>query len=94
MEEGINNLNNGKYEEAEGDFNNVLELNKENKEAENLVNIIENYFEAKKSFDNNDINSANTFVEKIPSNYTDYKIKDDVDKLKGEIKIKIDNKKG
>ncbi|MGG7211243.1 outer membrane protein assembly factor BamD [Clostridium baratii] len=91
MEEGINNLNNGKYEEAEGDFNNVLELNKENKEAESLVNIIENYFAAKKSFENNDINSAKTFIEKIPSNYTDYKIKDDIDKLKSEIKIKLDN---
>lgn len=91
MGEGINNLNNGKYEEAEDDFNNVLELNKENKEAENLVNIIENYLEAKKSFDNNDINSAKTFIEKIPSNYTDYKIKDDIDKLKSEIKIKLDN---
>ncbi len=85
MEEGINNLNNGKYEEAEGDFNNVLELNKENKEAESLVNIIENYFAAKKSFENNDINSAKTFIEKIPSNYTDYKIKDDIDKLKSVI---------
>ena len=91
MEVGINNLNNGKYEEAEGDFNNVLELNKKNKEAENLVNIIENYFAAKKSFENNDINSAKAFIEKIPSNYTDYKIKDDIDKLKSEIKIKLDN---
>lgn len=91
MESGINNLNSGKYEEAVTDFNDVLKLDKNNKEAENLVSITTNYEEAKKSFENNDLKSANTFIEKIPSDYTNYKIKDNIEELKNDIKVKSDN---
>lgn len=91
MEAGINNLNNGNYEEAESNFNDVLKLDKDNKEAEKIVSIITNYEDAKKSFENNDLNSANTFIEKIPSDYTNYKIKDNIEELKNDIKVKSDN---
>lgn len=91
MEAGISNLNNAKYEEAVNDFNDVLKLDKDNKEAEKLVSIITNYEEAKKSFENNDLNSASTFIEKIPADYTNYRIKDNIEKLKDEVKTKSDN---
>ncbi len=91
MEAGISNLNNDKYEEAVNDFNDVLKLDKDNKEAEKLVSIITNYEEAKKSFENNDLNSANAFIGKIPLDYTNYKIKDNIEELKNDIKVKSDN---
>lgn len=91
MDIGISNLNSGKYNEAVNDFNDVLKLDKDNKEAEDLVSIITNYEEAKKSFENNDLNSANTFIGKIPSDYTNYKIKDNIEGLKNDIKVKSDN---
>lgn len=91
MESGVNNLNCRHYKEALENFNNVLKLDKENKEAESLKAIINNYEEAKKNFEENNLSKANELIEEIPSKYNNYKIKDDIEKLKDEIKIKEDN---
>ncbi len=88
IEAGKSALNSKKYAEAKTDFENALKEDKENKEASNLLKIIENYESAKKSYDAKNYKEAKDYISKIESDYSNYKIKDDIDKLKEDINSK------
>lgn len=88
IENGKSALNSKQYDEAKTDFENALKEDKDNKEASDLLKIIENYESAKKSYDNKNYKEAKDYISKIESNYLNYKIKDDIDKLKEDINSK------
>ena len=59
-----------------------------NKEVTSLKEAVLNYNKAKEQYDNEDYKSAQEYLNKIPNVYNNYDIKDDVDDLKNNIKIK------
>ena len=85
LKSGITALNDGKYDEAKEDFEEVIREDKNNGEAQNIITIIDNYENAKKEFEQNKISEAKEYISKIPKEYANYSIKDDIDKLKGEV---------
>lgn len=85
LESGITALNNGQYDEAKEDFEEVIKEDENNVEAKNFIDIINNYENAKKEFEKNDFDKAKEYISKIPEEYTEYKIKDDIDNLKNEV---------
>lgn len=88
IEAGKSSLNSNQYDEAKADFENALKEDKDNKEASNLLKIIENYESAKKSYESKNYKEAEEYISKIGSDYSNYKIKEDIDKLKENISLK------
>ncbi|MEG2235961.1 MAG: hypothetical protein RR144_05955 [Clostridia bacterium] len=85
LESGITALNDGKYDEAKEDFEEVIREDKNNGQAQNIITIIDNYENAKKALEQNKISEVKEYISKIPKEYTNYSIKDDIDKIKGEV---------
>lgn len=85
---GIEALNTEDYEKSKNDMEKVLKLDSNNKEAKNIIDIINSYEASKKYFEEGNLNRAEEEINKIPSEYSKYNIKDKVDKLKEDIKIK------
>ena len=88
---GIEAMNTDDYEKSKEDMENVLKLDSKNVEAKNIIDIINCYENSKKYFDEGNLNGAEEEINKIPSDYSKYNIKDKVDKLKEDIKVKKDN---
>lgn len=88
IEVGKSALNSKQYDEAKTDFENALKEDKDNKEASDLLKIIENYESAKKSYESKNYKEAEEYISKIGSDYSNYKIKEDIDKLKENISLK------
>lgn len=88
---GIEALNTEDYEKSKNDMEKVLKLDSNNKEAKNIIDIINSYEASKKYFEEGNLNGAEEEINKIPSEYSKYNIKNKVDKLKEDIKIKKDN---
>lgn len=85
LEKGITSIENGQYDEAKADFENVLKEDSSNQEATKLLNIINNYYNSKKEFEADNIKEAEKYINEIPSEYSNYKIKDDINNLKKKI---------
>ncbi|MGG7076713.1 hypothetical protein [Clostridium sardiniense] len=88
IEAGKSSLNSKQYDQAKTDFENALKEDKDNKEASDLLNIIENYESAKKSYESKNYKEAEEYLSKIGPDYSNYKIKEDIDKLKEDITLK------
>lgn len=88
LKNGMTALENGQYEQAKQDFENVLREDKQNVDANRLLSVINNYESAKKEFEEGNLEKAESFINKIPQEYINYKIKDDVKKLQNEINEK------
>lgn len=88
IEAGKSSLNSKQYDEAKTNFENALKEDKDNKEASDLLKIIENYESAKKSYESKNYKEAEEYLSKIGSDYSNYKIKEDIDKLKEDITLK------
>lgn len=88
LESGITALNNGQYDEAKEDFEEVIKEDANNVEAKKFIDVISNYENAKKEFEKNNFDKAKEYISKIPEEYTEYKIKDDIDNLKNEVNKK------
>ena len=86
LKTGMNHLEIGDYEEAETVFKVIMESDPENEETVILCRILHNYNRAVKRIENKDYEDARTYFEKIPLEYTDYAIADDVEGLDSEIK--------
>ena len=78
-------MDRGEYEEAEDLYYELSELT-EDKEAEDLYEILYNYNCAVKKLNNGDYKSALNFYEKIPGSYVKYSISSDIDSLYSNIK--------
>lgn len=82
-------LGNKEYDKASASFQLVLDENSKNEEARKIKEIIDTYLESKKSLDSNKLDDANTTIDKIDDDYSNYSINGDVNSLKTDIKNKI-----
>ena len=94
VDKGIEYLNKKEYEKAITTFDLVLDEKSDNKEALQLKDMINKYLEAKKYFDNGELEKANTLVNEIDKEDSNYKeFKEDVDKLKNNVNSDIKKNK-
>ncbi len=84
MLKGEKHLKSGNYEDAEKIYKELMETS-ENKEAETLYKILYNYNMALRKLDDYNFESASRFFDKIPKEFEDYSIADDVVYLSDEI---------
>lgn len=84
MAKGEKHLKSGNYEDAEKTYKEIMETS-DNKEAQTLYKILYNYNMALRKLDDYNFESAERFFEKIPKEYEDYEIADDVVYLSDEI---------
>lgn len=92
IQEGKLALNNAEYNDAMDNFDKALNEDKENKEAKTLRDIITKYNEAKRLYEEDNLESALKSIENTPKEYEDYNIRNDLGKLKDKIRIKLGNK--
>ncbi|WP_338631942.1 hypothetical protein [Clostridium baratii] len=90
MEKAINDINSGKYSEAKNEIDTILKEDSNKSEANLLNNIISNFENAKKLYEDKEYIKANEEISKIPNEYSNYNIKSDVDDLKENINKKLD----
>ncbi|MGG7099103.1 hypothetical protein [Clostridium sardiniense] len=90
MDLAMNYLNSGKYNEAKNELEVVLKENSNNSEAKLLIEIISDFETAKKLFDDGKINKANEEVLKIPKEYSNYDIKNEIENLKSSINKRLE----
>lgn len=91
IESGITCLNNGQYEEAQDEFEAVLEKDPDNSQAKTLNEIIIKFISATEEYKNDNLEKAKEYLDKIPNEYADYSIKDAVDDLKKNVNDKLAN---
>ncbi|WP_338627042.1 hypothetical protein QJR52_15180 [Clostridium baratii] len=92
IQEGKLALNNAEYNDAMDDFDKALNEDKENKEAKNLRDIIIKYNEAKRLYEEDNLESALKSIENTPKEYENYNIRNELGALKDKIRIKLGNK--
>lgn len=92
IQEGKLALNNAEYNDAMDDFDKALNEDKENKEAKNLRDIIIKYNEAKRLYEEDNLESALKSIENTPKEYENYNIRNELGDLKDKIRIKLGNK--
>ena len=85
---GIEAIGDKNYVLAAEDLKKASNIYNENQEVTSLKEAVLNYNKAKERYDNEDYKSAQEYLNKIPAVYNNYDIKDDVDDLKSNIKIK------
>lgn len=85
---GIEAIGNKDYALAAEDLKKASNIYNKNEEVTSLKEAVLNYNKAKEQYDNEDYKSAQEYLNKIPDVYNNYDIKDDVDDLKNNIKIK------
>lgn len=90
MEKAINDVNSGKYSEAKKELETILKEDSNNSKANLLNNIISNFENAKKLYEDKEYSKANEEISKISSEYSNYNIKNDIDNLKDNINKKLD----
>ncbi|MEG1003887.1 tetratricopeptide repeat protein [Clostridium sp.] len=83
--EAKTDINEGDYDKAQDALQNVLDQDSTNKEALNLSDIISGYLGAVDHFNDREYDEAQKEIDKLPKNYIDYGIKDNVENLKNEI---------
>lgn len=79
------------YDKALASIEIVLDNDSQNSEALIMKSIITDYLNAKEALDENKPEKARDILQEINSQYEDYSIKDDVNKLKETINNKIQN---
>lgn len=89
LEEGKKALSSREYDKAIGLFE-LVAKEKNGEEAKKIVKIIKDYKEGLKLFEKNDLEDAKKTIDKIDKDYKKYAIKKDIDKLKGDIKKRIE----
>ncbi|MDY4078981.1 MAG: hypothetical protein SOY42_09390 [Clostridium sp.] len=91
IDKGYSLLEEKNYDNALSTFNDILKK-EENNDIKNLCNIIENYLNAKKEFDNNDFDKALKKLEKINESYKNYSsLNEDIETLKRECNKKLED---
>ncbi|MBQ4629633.1 MAG: hypothetical protein IJB70_01400 [Clostridia bacterium] len=75
----------GDYDSAETVYKTIIDKNTEHEEAAVVYEILYNYNRALKKLESKKYEDARILFDKIPPEYTDYEISEDVDKLDDEI---------
>lgn len=88
---GIEAMNIDDYKKSKEDMKNVLELDLNNVQAKNILEIINIYEISQNYFDEGKLNESEEELSKLPNEYLEYSIKNKVEKLKENIKVKKDN---
>ncbi len=73
------------YDKALASLQLALDENKDNEEAKKLYSIVDGYQKVKKLVDENKITEAKEIIDGINSDYINYSIKGDIDRLKSQI---------
>ena len=89
IESGITCLNNGQYEEAQNEFEAVLEKDPDNSQAKTLNEIIIKFISATEEYKNDNLEKAKEYLDEIPNEYSEYGIKDAVDDLRKNVNDKL-----
>lgn len=78
-------INKGEYNKAQDALQTVLDQDSNNKEAQDLMNIIADYLGAVDHFNSREYDEAQAELDKLPKDYVDCGIKDNVVNLQNEI---------
>lgn len=78
-------INKGEYNKAQDALQTVLDQDSNNKEAQDLMNIIADYLGAVDHFNSREYDEAQAELDKLPKDYVDCGIKDNVINLQNEI---------
>lgn len=78
-------INKGEYDKAQDALQTVLDQDSNNKEAQDLMNIIGDYLGAVDHFNSREYDAAQAELDKLPKDYVDCGIKDNVVNLQNEI---------
>ena len=81
IKEGKEHLESGDYESCESVFKTAIEKDSKNEEARLLYDIVFNYNRAVKKLESKKFEDARTFYEKIPYEYINYSIYEDIEAL-------------
>lgn len=73
------------YDKALASLQLALDENKDNEEAKKLYSIVDGYQKVKKLVDENKVTEAKEIIDGINSDYINYSIKGDIDRLKSQI---------
>lgn len=94
VDKGIEYLNQKEYEKAITTLDLVLDEKPNDDEALKLKNMVDKYLEAKKSFDNGDVEKANKLIDEIGKEDSNYKgFESDVNNLKDQINAYMEKNK-
>lgn len=86
VDKGVGYLNQKEYEKAITTLDLALDEKPNDDEALKLKNMVDKYIEAKKSFDNGDVENANKLINEIGQEASSYKeFESDVNNLKNQI---------
>lgn len=85
MEQGKSYVESKEYDKALSSFELVLKDDPDNNEAKTIIDIIKGYKSANDSLAKKDVKGLKSSLEGISSEYSKYRIKDDIDKLKSEL---------
>lgn len=85
IEEGKLYLADKEYEKALSSFEIALNDGSNDAEVEEIYNILNKYKESKIFLDKKDIKNSEIALSEIDDSYTDYAIKEDIEKLKNEV---------
>lgn len=85
MKKGRTYLASGDYESAEAVYKAIIETDAASDEAQVLYKIVYNYNRALKKLELNKYEDARAIYDRIPLDYMDYPIKEDVEKLDEDI---------
>lgn len=82
------------YDKALASFELVLDDYPNNQDAKKGKEMLEDYMNANKNFDDRNLEDANRLISDMPNEYSNYKeLKEDVDSLKDKISKEINNNK-
>lgn len=85
VEQGKLALANKEYDKALASFDLAIDEGAKDKELSLIINILNDYLNAKSSYEKGDIDNAKTLISNINENYKNYSIKNDIEALKENI---------
>lgn len=92
IKKGVELISEKQYEKAVATFELVLDDNNSNTKASELKDMVQNYLDSKKLFDENKFADAKDKIDSINEDYNNYpSLKDDVNNLKDKINANIKN---
>lgn len=89
IDQGKLALNKKEYDKALSSFQLAIDKGSNNKEALDLIDILDNFLKAKESLKKDELDKAKEYTSKINGTYKDYSIKGDIEQLVKEVNEKV-----